>query len=116
MSDIHSAEYKLGQRIRYYRKLKGWSQTDLSRAVDIDRADISKYENGERGEMGFKMLKRFAKALGVSTDQLMDDEDECSPPDRAAVHQEKFERLTVENQTIIEKMTDALLLQQVVAS
>ena len=48
MVDIHSEEYILGQNIRKYRLEKGWSQKQLSDAVDIDRADISKYENGKQ--------------------------------------------------------------------
>lgn len=51
MVDIHSEEYILGQNIRKYRLRLGWSQADLSNAVDIDRADISKYENGAKGIM-----------------------------------------------------------------
>ena len=47
MVDIHSEEYILGQNIRKYRLRLGWSQADLSNAVDIDRADISKYEKQE---------------------------------------------------------------------
>lgn len=39
MVDIHSEEYILGQNIRKYRLKKGWSQKQLSDAVDIDRAD-----------------------------------------------------------------------------
>lgn len=50
MVDIHSDEYILGQNIRKYRKQKGWSQKDLSDAVDMDRANISGIENGERGD------------------------------------------------------------------
>lgn len=50
MVDIHSEEYILGQNIRKYRLEKGWSQKQLSDAVDIDRADISKYENGTESE------------------------------------------------------------------
>ena len=41
MVDVHSEEYILGQNIRKYRIQKGWSQADLSIAVDVDRADIS---------------------------------------------------------------------------
>ena len=75
MVDIHSEEYILGQNIRKYRLEKGWSQKQLSDAVDIDRADISKYENGTKGEMGFKTLKKFAAALEVSTDDLLAEKD-----------------------------------------
>ena len=75
MVDIHSEEYILGQNIRKYRLKKGWSQKNLSDAVDIDRADISKYENGTRGEMGFKTLKKFAYALSVSVDNLLEEKE-----------------------------------------
>lgn len=58
MVDIQSEEYKLGQNIRKYRLAKGWSQMDLSNAVDIDRTDISKYENGSKGEIPMYDLER----------------------------------------------------------
>lgn len=61
MVDIHSEEYILGQNIRKYRLRLGWSQADLSNAVDIDRADISKYENGAKGIMSSTLLRKFAK-------------------------------------------------------
>ena len=56
MVDIHSEEYILGQNIRKYRLKKGWAQKQLSDAVDIDRADISKYENGTK-EIGVEFAK-----------------------------------------------------------
>lgn len=55
MVDIHSEEYILGQNIRKYRLRLGWSQADLSNAVDIDRADISKY-----GEVTRRPVAPFA--------------------------------------------------------
>lgn len=63
MVDIHSEEYILGQNIRKYRLRLGWSQADLSNAVDIDRADISKYENGAKGIMSSTLLRKFAKVV-----------------------------------------------------
>lgn len=114
MINVHSEEYILGQNIKKYRMLKRWTQSKLSEAVDIDRAEIFKYESGQNGEMGFKMLKRFAKALDVSTEQLLDEEDE--PPEKNEQHIEKYERLNSENQKMIDKMMDALFLQQSMAS
>lgn len=73
MVDIHSDEYILGQNIRKYRKQKGWSQKDLSDAVDMDRANISGIENGERGVMSCVTLRKFAQALGVTMDALMEE-------------------------------------------
>lgn len=114
MIDVHSEEYILGQNIKKYRMLKRWTQSKLSEAVDIDRAVISKYESGQNGEMGFKMLKRFAKALDVSTEQLLNDEDEHLEKNEQYI--ERYERLNSKNQEMIDKMMDALFLQQSMAS
>lgn len=110
MVDVHSEKYILGQNIRKYRIQKGWSQKQLSDAVNIDRAEISRIENGERGAMSCTMLRRFAKALGVSMDELMGEDEEND--DVVIQHQRKFEQLDTNNQNIIDQMTDALLLKQ----
>lgn len=107
MVDIHSDEYILGQNIRKYRLEKKWSQSDLSNAMNIDRADISKYENGSKGEMGFKTLKRFAEVLGVTADQLLHEEAEWRPQTSSTYNQ-----LTDGNKAMINQMMAALLLQQ----
>lgn len=111
IAGLVAANYSIGH---INSALKKWTQSKLSEAVDIDRAEISKYESGQNGEMGFKMLKRFAKALDVSTEQLLDEEDE--PPEKNEQHIEKYERLNSENQKMIDKMMDALFLQQSMAS
>lgn len=106
MVDVHSEEYILGQNIRKYRIQKGWSQADLSIAVDVDRADISKYENGSKGLMSCSMLRRFAKALGVSMDALMEEEEERGTAESI---QEKFERLNPLHQAMIVETIDAYI-------
>lgn len=110
MVDIHSEEYILGQNIRKYRLKKGWSQKQLSDAVDIDRADISKYENGTKGEMGFKTLKKFAAALEVGTDDLLTEKEKT-----AEVSEEigvEFAKLTKDGQITIRNMMKFLQSQQ----
>ena len=110
MVDIHSEEYILGQNIRKYRLKKGWSQKQLSDAVDIDRADISKYENGTKGEMGFKTLKKFAAALEVGTDDLLTEKETT-----AEVSEEigvEFAKLTKDGQITIRDMMKFLRSQQ----
>lgn len=110
MVDIHSEEYILGQNIRKHRLKKGWSQKQLSDAVDIDRADISKYENGTKGEMGFKTLKKFATALEVGTDNLLAEKEKT-----AEVSEEigvEFAKLTKDGQITIRNMMKFLRSQQ----
>lgn len=70
--DNQSEDYKLGQRIKYWREQRGLSQTELAGIIEIDRAAISRYENGTNGEMGYRTLKKFCEALQVSSDVLMD--------------------------------------------
>ncbi len=110
MVDIHSDEYIIGQNIRKYRKQKGWSQKDLSDAVDIDRANISGIENGERGVINCVMLKRFARALGVSMDTLMDEEDE--PPCADTSIQKKYDMLNPMHQEMVRESIDCYLLKE----
>lgn len=110
MVDIHSDEYIIDHNIRKYRKQKGWSQKDISDAVDIDRANISGIENGERGVMNCVMLKRFARVLGVSMDTLMDEEDE--PPCADTSIQEKYDMLNPMHQEMVRESIDCYLLKE----
>lgn len=110
MVDIHSEEYILGQNIRKHRKLKGWSQKDLSDAVDIDRANISGIENGERGVISCVMLKRFARALGVSMDALMDEEEESKCV--VTPLREKYDMLNSLHQEMIKESIDCYLIKE----
>ena len=110
MVDIHSEEYFLGQNIRKHRLKKGCAHKKLSDAVDIDRADISKYENGTKGEMGFKTLKKFATALEVGTDNLLAEKEKT-----AEVSEEigvEFAKLTKDGQITIRNMMKFLQSQQ----
>ena len=56
MVDIHSDEYIIGQNIRKYRKQKGWSQKDLSDAVDIDRQNGYNEGKTKQGEKQYGQI------------------------------------------------------------
>lgn len=101
--DPNSAEYRLGQRIHDLREKKSISQTQLAALVGIDRSAVSNYENGTKGEMGFKTLLRFADALHVTTNDLLceDSKEELD-----------FSLLNSENRELISTMYDALCIKQ----
>jgi transcriptional regulator with XRE-family HTH domain len=103
--NICSEEYKLGQQIHRYRKLHQWTQNDLADRMDMDRSAIANYENGTKGEMGFKTLKRFSAALGVSVDVLLGDGNDEDLEDNIA-------QLNEENKNIIRQVASGLLLKQ----
>jgi transcriptional regulator with XRE-family HTH domain len=61
----------LGQRIRQARERKGWSQRELARQAQVRQAIISELETGKKTDTIGIILKRLARALGVSVDFLL---------------------------------------------
>jgi len=68
---------RLGEKLLQIRDAFGLSQSEilnrLGLAERLNRDDISKYERGVR-EPSLIVLLRYARAAGVSTDVLIDDE------------------------------------------
>ena len=62
----------IGNRIRKYRRQKGWSQEQLGAMVGFSQSKISKIENGDWDSLSD--LRLIAKALGVKLKDLIDDE------------------------------------------
>lgn len=52
----------LGEKIKYYRKLKGYSQENLADKTSLSKMSIRRYESGER-QPGLDALKKIATAL-----------------------------------------------------
>ena len=61
----------LGPRIRQARERKGWSQRELGRQAQVRQAIISELETGKKADTIGVILKRLARALGVSVDHLL---------------------------------------------
>jgi len=59
-----------GQRVARLRHERGVTQVDLAKKIGIIQVLISDYEN-DKLRMHAEMVVRFAKALGVSTDELL---------------------------------------------
>lgn len=60
---------RFGQRIRELRETRGWIQTDLAFHSRLERAFISRVENGKT-QAGLESIERLAAALGVSVGKL----------------------------------------------
>ena len=102
--DINCEEYKLGQRIREFRLLRGLTQDQLAELVGMERANISNYENGTKGQMKYGTLLKFSKALGVPVGVLLgEEEDELM---------QKIRLLNDDHRFVINNVTDGLLLKQ----
>jgi transcriptional regulator with XRE-family HTH domain len=60
----------LGARLRRLRRVKGMTVDELARAVDVDKAHISRIENNLKTP-SIATLAQLAKALGVSIGHLL---------------------------------------------
>lgn len=60
---------RLAQRIRAFRKLKGYTQTDLAEQLGVSIAIVGAIERGTR-KADARMIRRIAEALGVSQEEL----------------------------------------------
>ena len=63
-------DYPLSKNLRKLRKQKGLSQDRLAKLADVANNTIIKIEQGENMNPTLDTLKKMAKALGVSLDEL----------------------------------------------
>ena len=71
---------KLNEKIAWYRREKKLSQEELAARTGVSRQAVSKWELGEASPDVNKLLA-LAKAFGVTTDHLLNEDEE---PERAA--------------------------------
>ena len=64
----------IGSHIRELRSARRMSQDELGKLVDIDQTLISRVERNHR-KVTVDELPKFAKALGVSTEDLLNGEE-----------------------------------------
>ncbi|MCH1437696.1 helix-turn-helix transcriptional regulator [Flavobacteriales bacterium] len=62
---------KIAERIIHYRKGLNLSQEDLGDLLDVSKQNIQMIESGKRNPGTF-LLKKIAKALGVSLSKLLE--------------------------------------------
>lgn len=63
---------KIGSRIAKLRNIKGLSQEELSKSVDISRPSLAQIEQGNRS-IKVDELKKMAEVLNFSMDEIMSD-------------------------------------------
>lgn len=65
----------MGERIARFMKAKNMNQKELARAIESTEASVSRYLNNAR-EPSAKVLVRIASVLGVTTDEIVGNEDD----------------------------------------
>jgi transcriptional regulator with XRE-family HTH domain len=92
----------IGEKIRYFRELKRFTQEDLAHDLDISLTAYSKIERGIT-DVNISRLSQIAKALGVSLVELIAVEKKTKSLN------EEIEAL---KRTISEKNKEIILLQK----
>ena len=64
-------EYPLSNNVKKLREKKGLSQDRLAKLANVANNTIIKIEQGENKNPTLDTLKKIAKALGVSVDDLI---------------------------------------------
>ena len=60
----------LGDKIRYYRNLKSWSQNDMADKLDVSLPAYSKIERNIT-DVSFSRLNQIAKVFGITAVELL---------------------------------------------
>ncbi|MGO4111324.1 helix-turn-helix domain-containing protein [Paenibacillus sp. YAF4_2] len=65
--------HQLAQRVRAFRKLKGYTQQELAKVLGVSVAVLGSLERGTR-KPDARLLTNIANTLGISYEELMDTE------------------------------------------
>ena len=107
------AEETVGQRLARLRKERGWTQVELAERLGIIQSLISDYER-DRLRMNPAMVVRFASALEITTDELLQTKPARTPlrrkPSLRVLRRlERIERLPLHQQNTLLKTIDGFL-------
>lgn len=64
---------KIGDKLRWYRCQKGYSQKEMAAFAKVDRETYHSYEEDGRDYYPIEKIKRIAKILEIPVEKLMDD-------------------------------------------
>ena len=107
------ASETVGQRLARLRKERGWTQVELAERLGIIQSLISDYER-DRLRMNPDMVVRFAAALEITTDELLQPQTEPNPlrrkPSLRVLRRlEKIEKLPAHQLNTLLKTIDGFL-------
>lgn len=66
-----------GERLKKFRKAAGMTQQELADTLNVTRRTVINYEKGAFYPQKMEIVKQAANVLGITLDELMDEEDYC---------------------------------------
>jgi transcriptional regulator with XRE-family HTH domain len=97
----------LSDKIIQLRKLKGWSQNELSKKIEVSREIIGRYERSD-ATPSIDIAKRMAEAFEVSLDYLVGNAEE--KVDKATLDRVlEINKLPGEDKKVVFALLDAFI-------
>lgn len=96
----------MGAKIKRHRQEKGYSLDKLAELTDSSKSYIWELENRDTRKPSGEKLTRIARALGVTSDYLLDESEEPSNEVLKEAFFRKFSELEPKDQEKIKQMID----------
>lgn len=98
------------ERLKTYRKARGWSQAHMAEVLGIHLNTVKKYEISYTHPT-MEILKKIAVALNITTDELVFDKNERTPKNNLSLKFEALSQLPIDDQNTIANLIDSLVIK-----
>ena len=102
----------IADRIKYYRNIRGLTQTELAARAGVQFSAISKYELGTVSNIPIDRIERLAEALDVTPGILIGYEADLIDPCMSEVHNKLVTRLQYlddDEKAVLLQMADQMI-------
>lgn len=96
----------LGEKVKARREQLGWTKTQLADEIGVNRATITKYENGQIKVIGLDKAQELSRVLKISMTELQSDQEDLSKEEQLVTHNEmelveKMRKLTEKDRAYV---------------
>jgi transcriptional regulator with XRE-family HTH domain len=99
-----------GKRLAALRKARAMTQQTLAAAVGCHVTMVRRYEAGET-QPTLEVIRNMARALSVSADALVFEDDERKPGEELGLQFEAVSQLPADEQAIVKEVLESLIIK-----
>jgi transcriptional regulator with XRE-family HTH domain len=99
-----------GRRLAALRKARAMTQQTLAAAVGCHVTMVRRYEAGET-QPTLEVIRNMARALSVSADALVFEDDERKPGEELGLQFEAVSQLPADEQAIVKEVLESLIIK-----
>jgi transcriptional regulator with XRE-family HTH domain len=106
----HLLAMDFGKRLAALRKQHSMTQQALADAVGCHVTMIRRYESSET-QPTLEIIRNMARALSVSADALVFEQDERAPTEELLLQFEAISQLPLEEQAVVKEVLESLIIK-----